>query len=279
MSLLFAHENGFDAFETPDGTPRLLTLLPPKPRAIPRFSDVFDVIVDPRDWEETHHKLAIGDRCPRYDQGHIGRCEPTSEVEAIGQLRAWAGLDPVALSASMLYALILNNNPQDTGAEIGAGLPHLQTIGVATQEACPEGWYLRSQLGKPVYESARNFRVISAFHCPTFAEIATALILKKGAIVFGVRVGDNFNKLDSEFVCPVTPGTPNHAVSAWDLVRLKSGQWGIDACNHWTRQWGNDGDFVQSQDGYEALSWKDAICYVSMPIDVADLPPPVKSVA
>jgi hypothetical protein len=274
---IFVDETGFDAVIDQHGEKRLLALTPPKPKAMPTLEASGIEIIPRTEWDDllkqrgASRLSTIGNNCCRYDQGQVGKCEPTAEVECVGQLRALNGLPKTPLSSSMLYSFI--NGGRDQGASIGDGYPVLQQFGVCKENTVSTGFLTRGQIPQTALVEARSYRALKAVHCPSFDEIVTAWF-NGWAVVNGVCVGGRFNNLDAEGVYPVTRGMPNHAVSMWDLRKLKSGQWCLWDCNHWRRTWGVDGDFGCSEACYEALGYQDAIAYQVVSIDEAtDMPP------
>jgi hypothetical protein len=267
--IIINHEGtGFDAIEA-GGAPRLLALLPPKPMALPGFKKTLGTL-DRDLWTTTNRLEQLGEKLPRYDQGQVGSCEICSEIECIGGVRASAGLPPVRLSWAMGYAM--TNDGADVGASFGALYPLASEKGVCREETMPPGLYRRSQISAKAYAEAKFFRPTLAYHGASFEEVVTAIIRDDFWPVIGVVVGNNFNTLNDEGCIPLTRGIPNHAVTAADVVRIRSG-WGIRFINHWRRSWGIDGNAIISEAAYKAMAYQDAMIYQSVSIDAGiDIP-------
>lgn len=258
--------DGFDAFVTPDGIHRKLNLAAPKMRMLSAMGRVQDVVelVPRSEWRPTKRLINIGDRIPRYDQGRVGRCEATSEVECMGILRAIAGLPVVRLSAPFAYAMV--NGGVDAGVGIGDCYPKLSTTGVCREESASLGFLVLSQLTAAQYAEASKYVAVSAYFCNSIEEAFTAHY--HGCVIaHGVVVGDQFNHLNAEGCTPNQPGMPNHAVTALDIVQLKSGQFGWLDLNHWTRQWGVDGNFIDPENNYRLMGYQACIAYQAVAID------------
>lgn len=274
--LIFNQQDGFDGFTTPDGHTRLLNLRPPKAKASPRLAASFpimdrkEVIQHLTDMGGSTNRLAsFGTLIPRYNQMNIGECEPVSEVECVGMLRAMMGLPFKRLSPSFVYAHI--NNGFDQGASVGDGLAVLQQFGTPSEELCPTGkFFLREQITSDMYADARNHRAIFAFHCPTIEEIWTAHFMG-AAIVHGVVVGNEFSKFDSMGRPGMEHGAPNHAVSIMDLVLSPDGQIDFLDLNHWG-EWGPLGGlFHTSESAYGLQTYQDAIAYQTISVSPTEM--------
>jgi hypothetical protein len=121
-------------------------------------------------------------------------------------------MTPADLSPSFLYSLI--NGNRDEGASISDGGVSAERTGFALMSEVPENEIFASQIPKSAYKTAERFRSGPTFHCQTYGQILSTLMLK-GMVVLGFTAGNQTGNLDKYGVAPVIPGQPNHCVFAY----------------------------------------------------------------
>jgi len=243
--------NGVKAFVEPPqtlaeyvdkgGTKRKLDrLLPTKKSARPfggRWAEVCPMI--PRDqWREVSHREAFKDNARWiYDQDYHGSCVGNGATAGMRKCRFLAGMFDVRLAPGCTYAQI--NGGSDDGANISDSLAALQatgTITTATLGSDEDKIYLR-EMPAGWKDEARRFRIEDAYRCDTFDEMGSALQLGY-LVVYGMQVGNSFERFTSEGVAGVSHGVGNHCMYADGMHRLGSGPWAFDNVNSWGATWG-----------------------------------------
>lgn len=176
---------------------------------------------------------------PMLDQGQRGACNGHGAVSSKQAARWLAGMTPVDLSPWFVYAILCNG--VDQGSNIGEALKLLSKTGTCKFGSVPWGTINPRVLTAANYAEALNYRVEIGTPAKTFADLLTLAQLRI-PFNFSIRVGANFNNLDSEGCPPVSPGPGNHAIyGGFAVKRMKNGKLAIGLQNSWRKAWGWDG--------------------------------------
>ena len=172
-----------------------------------------------------------------YDQDGISSCVGNGAAGALRKARALAGMKDVRLAPASVYAQI--NGGRDQGAVISDSLTAMQEVGALPSAILGDDqkpFYL-GQMPRGWKEQARSYRVSQAFRCDTFEEIMSAIQLGY-CVVYGVRVGNNFNSFTGDGVAGISRGVGNHCMYGDGAKKLASGKWAVDNVNSWGDDWG-----------------------------------------
>jgi hypothetical protein len=236
------HPNGLPWFDDGSGERRVLACLPPRPDFgnLPKFRSQF-VPLPRTEWLPLDRRA----RMPWIlDQDSISSCVGNGAAGALRRARLLAGASDVALSPGFLYALI--NGGSDNGAVISDACDALTRVGTCTYTTVGERPFYTQQMPAAAHAEAARFRVARAYHAQTFDEIVSGLLL--GFLpVFGIMVGNSFQRFDRHGVAGHTPGPGNHCLHADGCARLDDGRWVLDTVNSWGDSWG---------------PWKNGRCYL-----------------
>lgn len=192
------------------------------------------------------------------DQDGIGACNGHAASVSLEMARAFKGDTFQSLSPWFIYANLCGG--VDRGSNIGDALEFLQKTGTCLDSLVPQNDYHPNTLTAAAKADAANNKIVIGKPHQNFAEIMTAVQLRQPGN-FSIRVGGNFNNLDSEGCPPVSPGFGNHAVAfGLGAKRMKNGKWAIKWPNSWTEQWGIKGcawfhaGHTDHQGGFESYS-------------------------
>lgn len=231
------------------GEPRVLGCHPSETVfSFPEFGANFPLL--PRaQWKETSLK---GWNVPVEDQSKFGSCtgEATESVFAY----AWlvSGQKRQNFSSTALYALI--NGGRDQGASVSAALQAAMSVGLCLESEAPRGLIYKHQISAKAWETAKRFRVKSAFRIRSFDELGTAITRGFG-VVSGIAVGNNFTRgeLDSEGVAPLPDKiVGGHALASIGLKVTRRGNWVAETKNSWSARWGLAGYCFLQEEAWAA---------------------------
>lgn len=228
--------DGLTAIESV-GVYRKLAALRPEPAMMasaPHFKALFQV--DSSQWKETDFEF-LGS--PIRDQSTYGSCTGQAGVTALDITRRREGEEPVLLSSTFPYALV--NGGRDNGASVTSILQVLKQYGTCLDSECGTDQIYQQQIPQPAFQTAQQYQALEAYICHSYDECLEA-ISRGFAVAFGIQVGQNFNRLDSNGVAPLPDVIiGGHAMCGMGMKRSSQGTWLMKAQNSWTRRWGING--------------------------------------
>lgn len=265
------YNNPFECIVTPDGVRRSLAMIPPDPNKPKLFASWASAnpILPESDWI-VHDHTDFGEGI--LDQGQTNSCVAHASTGAIEETFARQSGRHIQLAPFGLYVYI--NGGRDQGANIGDSLDWATKVGVPELQYVPFGTLRQSSLSQTAIANALLYRV-EGYHLSTWEEGCSASTFGF-SLVYGIKVGWNFQSLSSENVPGYAPGMANHAIRASGLVRLKSGEIGLDGKNSWSLRWGSKGCMVTTRRHFEC-SGQDAYAIRAVRVDPLTDPnlPPV----
>lgn len=213
---------------------------------------------DPSSWRECDLSIY---KSPMRNQEHHGSCTGHAGVTAIDIVRRAMGQAPVLLSCTFPYSLV--NGGRDQGASVSSILRVLEKYGTCTHAECGTDQIFKNQYPQTVYETAKKYMAQEAFLCRNFEEVCEA-VNKGFPVPFGIQIGQNFNQLNSDGVCP-PPDTVvgGHALCGVGLKKSRTGTWLLKFQNSWTEQWGLMGFAYLSKGSFDNMVDAYAIMYVT----------------
>jgi hypothetical protein len=188
------------------------------------------------------------------NQKQTSACVGYATAGATSKLRAIRGQPFVKLSGPFIYSLI--NGGSDSGANIGSALKAVSQFGAPPLADCDLPNIYRRQTKEFDAEAAKN-RVDLGVRIESLEEAAT-LLLRGGVLVFAVRVGRNFGRLDSDGAAGFDRGTSNHAVHADGIIQHPRHGWCLEGVNSWSQSWGDHGRFLWPLKYFAATGYQDA---------------------
>lgn len=206
----------------------------------PVYGDTADTPLIPEaDWKGLIDQLPGGPGpdwpylSPTHDQDGIGMCNASATVSAMESQRMKQGLPFVALSGGDLYQRIAVGGG-DNGSLLEDGLAESMRTGVASVAVTP---YLDWRGENPgAAEDRKNYKVLEAFLCPTFAHCMSA-VLKGFDLISGIMWGGNFTPDRDGWLPGRARGGGGHAVHGYKPT-YRGSQYGIWHKNSWTARWG-----------------------------------------
>jgi hypothetical protein len=256
------------------GNYRLLAALPRDRRKMampPRAADHYGELPE-SEWRDCDYSAFNPNVL---DQGQLGACVGYSNAAMIRCVRAMAGMTDQALSPDFLYGLI--NGGVDGGAVVSDAMNALTTTGTCLASQVPYGSIYASRYSPDLYATAKRFRYARTFHVDSWGMVGTMLSLGF-PVALGFVVASNFDQLDSTGTPPRPRGVDGgHAVWAYGLKRMPSGEWRAMIRNSWTADWGIGGNFLmpryimeyQQQDGIDGFA---GLAAADDPEDVTNIP-------
>lgn len=224
------------------GMDRVLGHVPPKKRHNVSSAAYGSIRLIPEsEWVEfdLREDSSFTEAVPILDQGRFGACNGHAAASSLMAARWLAGMTPVELSPWFVYAILCNG--VDQGSNIGQALTLLSDKGTPRFSSVPYGTINPRVLTAANYAEALDHKVEIGTPAKTFAELMTLTQLRI-QFNYSIRVGRNFNSLDSEGCPPVEPGAGNHAIyGGFAAKRMPNGKWKIGWQNSWRKTWGQDG--------------------------------------
>lgn len=252
------------------GVPRVLGLLPPRwGNSLPDYAVEFGLL-DRSLWRETTDFAA--EVVSVMDQGATSRCGGYAVAGAA--MRAWlhSGQPKQQFSPNWPYGLTTN---KDAGVVLTDLLETVEQYGFA-RDVDVGGALWRSQFPSAAFEVAKRRFRFKFYRTPNFDAMCSALS-RGHPVVFGIPVGQNFGRLDSEGVCPLPDRVlGGHAMAMVRLTRSSRFGWAPTFVNSWRPEWGeggygkvHEGHFRGFCDGFAVVAARDD------PEQDATDPPPV----
>jgi hypothetical protein len=208
---------------------------PVKMQALQKYGD-HNPTFPQSEWFELNRQNVYGSPEWILDQNGVGQCVACGWVGALRRGRATIGASDVPLSSGFLYSLI--NGGQDQGAVISDGIDALKNVGTCTFATVGIKPFYTRQMPPGAREEAKRFRLADAYRCDTWEELVSALLTGRFYPVYGVMVGNNFSRFDSNGVAGHDRGPGNHCMMADGLRKLPDGRWVLDNVNSWSPTWG-----------------------------------------
>jgi len=207
----------------------------------------------PRDqWQQVDFSFFVPEIL---DQDGTGACNAFASIQAMHTVRAIEGLPYVRLSPGNLYGRI--NGGRDSGSLLSDAIAELESRGVCEASIVPELDWRPSHWPKNWADSARRFRILEAWDCPSFDHIASA-IQSGFPVNLGIFVGNNFNPRDDGWLPEYRGGGGGHAMCGVGVVSRSAGEWGIKVANSWGAQWGKSGFGIIPESYFRNTPFTDA---------------------
>ncbi len=202
----------------------------------PKFGNNFAAKLDPSLWQETDLQWY---GLPILDQGMTSSCVGHGTCSGMEMCILQSGRKLVEFTPYFVYGLI--NGGRDAGGMISDALTALKQAGIALKGDLPPGVMFKNQFPQQAYENAMRFRLVEAYHCPTFEDICSAISL--GFVCpLGIFVGDNFSQLGSDGVAPLPAGGGGgHCILGMGLKKSARYGWLIKIQNSWGQRFGMNG--------------------------------------
>ena len=228
---------------------------------LPRFSDRFPVL--PRsEWKPTESRRHLVHRI--LDQNGTSGCVGAGVVQAFEDTAFALHGQKIKLSLGSLYGQI--NGQRDAGANIGDALTAMEDVGVCDEELIPSLEWQRRKWPSDWQKNAKHNRVLEAYDCPTFAEMATAS--QDGFMFpFGILIGNDFHVDADGWLPDYRRGGGGHCMAGIGLCRHETRKvWGIDSPNSWRATWGDNGYSIVPESYFDESPYTDgwAIRVVTM---------------
>lgn len=219
------------------GVKRFLAKLPPTDFGkLKSFRSAYP-IADRKDWFEVNNRDRFGSKDWILNQAQHNSCVGNGAAGAARRSRVRRGLKDVKLSPAWIYSLI--NGNRDAGAIISDSLKAGQKTGFCRFDIVGQDPVFYSRMPAAAKTDAANYLIGEAYHCPSYEELCTAILLDFD-VVYGIRVGSNFGRLNSRKIAPALPGQTNHCMAGDGLVNI-DGEWCIDNYNSWDWSFGDQG--------------------------------------
>lgn len=219
-----------------EGERQYCGVLPPTDYGnLPKFGPTFGTV--PRsEWRE----LAPDWPLPMTNQSPQGSCTGHGTMNAFTLLWLQTGQPFVEFSPTFLYAL--NNGNVDRGAQIAACVRTLQDTGICLASECPEHQIWRSRIPPSAFETAKNYRLLDAWHLETIDDFITAVQLGF-PVVFGMYVGTNLGNLDADGCVPARAswGGGGHCMATDGRFKIVGGRVLVGITNSWGPRFGREG--------------------------------------
>jgi hypothetical protein len=219
-----------------NGVRRVLACLPPVAKCgLPKFSDK-NAGLTKAQWQEidlSHFVFSI------FDQGQTSSCVGQGTTKGIEVCINQTQSEKIGLNPYFTYGLV--NGGHDKGAVISQALQALKKYGTCSQDAAPMHLLFPNQLSQVEYANAIKHKIVEAYQCVTFDDICAAL--SKGfPVPFGIYVGNNFDQVDRDLICPLPDGGGGgHCMLALGLKNHPRWGWIIKLVNSWGITFGDKG--------------------------------------
>lgn len=244
-----------DTITTPDGTERLLGCLLPTsfPTSAPKFADTFaremmtlDQIratLENRDPMWGRRKRFAGTKYIR-EQHQFGSCNGWSTAGNLSRMRELRGEPYVCLSGADAYSQM--NGGRDNGSVLADGMKIVETNGIAPEDLVPFDHIYTRQISSAARAARARFKGFTTYAVDEEAELATALILGRVAIV-AVHASNAYMSEDADGVCLPSNGPGNHSTGVQDIRMQPDGTLNYDEFGSW--------GLSNHTDGYTWLTW------------------------
>jgi len=175
------------------------------------------------------------------DQNGYNSCVGAAGVAAVMAARRQLGLSPIELSIGSLYGQI--NGGVDRGCELHASVMALKTIGCCPVDVIQHCNWQQKYWPKGWKKIAKQYRIVEAYDCQTFDEIASAL--QCGYVVcYGIFIPSSFMDVKSDGIVPSRVRYKDiigaHAMLAIGMKKIRR-RWYLETQNSWGVKWGNNG--------------------------------------
>lgn len=259
-----------------DGLYRVLGWIPETEESKARFLKfgAFSAApVDPSQWKEIDFQWY---NPPVLDQGMTSSCVGHCSADGMHMCYLQSGRKLVQFNPFFTYGLI--NGGRDAGAMISDALTALMKYGICPKDDLPAGVMFQNQFPQKAFDDALRFKLIQAYHCPTFEDICAAISV--GFVCpLGIFVGNNFGQVDSNGVCPLPSGMGGggHCILGCGLKKSAQFGWLIKIMNSWGTKFGDKG-FAYIHKGHFQKMQPDAFAMQSVmddPLEKDDSQVPV----
>lgn len=223
------------------GERRLLASFPSrgKMKALPHVGTAVPMLDRSKWFTLDRSKLFSGERWI-LDQNGVGECVGCGWSMGLDKVAHIAGLGWPKLSPAALYAQI--NGGRDNGAVISDAVQALQTVGTCDYATVGIKPFFTNQLPAGWREKAGQYKLGAALHANSFDEIVSALLTGEWVAVFGIMVGNNFERFDHNGVCGHDRGPGNHCIHADGVTIAPNGDAWLECANSWSTTWGPFGN-------------------------------------
>ncbi|MDB5312641.1 MAG: cysteine protease [Gemmataceae bacterium] len=221
-----------------DGHKRYLASIPSAGKmkaALPNYTAAGNPVLPRSEWFELSRRDQFASWI--FDQNGHGSCVGNGWTGGLMRARALAGCKPVVLSPGWTYSLI--NGNRDSGAVISDGIQALTQVGTCLFSTVGQDPIYQRQMPSGAKAEAARYRIKAAYHCTSWEEVISALLLPKPMIpVYGYQVGRSFGSFDKYGVAGHDRGPGNHCNHADGVKLLPDGRWVLDDVNSWNARWG-----------------------------------------
>ncbi len=249
------------------GKDRVLGCLPPHGHfKLPLFGSAFRG-TGPSTWQEIDLSWT---NPPVLDQARTSACVGYASSGGAFVSRTQSGQPSIKFSPTFVYAQI--NGGKDQGAYISDALTSMKNTGICKYEECPSNVLFKYQINNAAYVSAARYKVVEAYKCSSFGDILSAISLGF-PVVLGIIIGQNFAKVDAEYVCPqTTVMAGGHAMcGVGTKFSKKRNEWLVRILNSWSTSFGDRGYAYLTKDHFK--KYVDAFAIQSLRSNVTEDPP------
>jgi hypothetical protein len=237
--------NGLPVLEQKNtGARRILGCRPTKPKlGAPPWKELH-AVTPQENWKEVDwRKSGIG--APVLNQHQSNACVGFASATAFTVAWRLHIFDPDApefeFSPWFVYGNI--NGGRDEGSSIGEALDSLHTDGICFNSDVPEGTLFQSDFSDSAFQTAKRFHIKRAIQCPTFEDIASAILLGH-PVAIAIHPGLGFQDCPPDGILPDRTGSLGalgHAMCAVGLHRIDD-DWYLLVQNSWgDATWGLGG--------------------------------------
>lgn len=220
-----------------DGTVRKLAAFPNpiKFGTLPRYGTNNPIFPESQ-WRDLDRRNLFGSEDWVLNQGQVSSCVGQGWAGGLRRTRFLNGMADVKLSPAFVYSLI--NGNQDNGAVISDAIEQLKKWGTCPFDMLGQKPFYQRQISQECKDIAQRFRLQDAYGCHSWEEVCSALQTGRYVVVFGIMVGNTWNKFDQYGVSGHDRGYGNHCVMADGMRKLPDGRWCLDTVNSWGMDFG-----------------------------------------
>jgi C1A family cysteine protease len=236
---LIHEESGLPYIDDGSGHKRILASLPAtKSYAhIPTLASTYPLIPESQ-WVEFEDS---DEHIPILDQDGHGSCVGHGSCSAFQVAWSQERGTPEKFSANYLYSLV--NGGRDQGAVVGDAMDALMQDGICLDSTVPEGNVIYTkQMPSTAKTEAARFRAQLTYRVSTFAEIMSAIQMKRGVSI-GIEIGRNFNPASGGVLPKQSGGGGGHCLCLRLGAKKINGIWYAKGQNSWGGKWGDAGRF------------------------------------